>query len=45
MSLISISLVRQLASNLGAIEVVSFGAEVQLVFEKPDDDDIFTVRS
>lgn len=37
LSLIQISLVRQLASKLGAIEVVSFGAEVQLVFEKPED--------
>ena len=37
LSLISISLVRQLASNLGAIEVVSSGAEVAIVFEKADD--------
>lgn len=37
LSLIQIALVRQLASNLGAVEVVSFGAEVQLVFEKPED--------
>ncbi len=37
LSLISISLVRQLASKLGAIEVVSNGAEVQIVFEKPED--------
>ena len=37
LSLISISLVRQLASNIGAIEVVSSGAEVAIVFEKADD--------
>ncbi len=37
LSLISISLVRQLASNLGAVEVVSSGAEVDLIFEKPED--------
>ena len=37
LSLISISLVRQLASNLGAIEVVSMGAEVDIIFEKPED--------
>ena len=37
LSLISISLVRQLASKVGAVEVSSFGAEVDLVFEKPED--------
>lgn len=37
LSLISISLVRQLASKIGAIEVVSYGAEVDLIFEKPED--------
>ena len=37
LSLISISLVRQLASKIGAIEVVSSGAEVDIVFEKPED--------
>lgn len=37
LSLIAISLVRQLASKLGAIEVVSFGAEVSIVFETAED--------
>ena len=37
LSLIQIALVRQLSSNIGAIEVVSSGAEVDLVFEKPED--------
>jgi len=37
LSLIDISLVRQLASKLGAIEVSSFGAEVDIVFENATD--------
>ena len=37
LSLISIALIRQLSSKLSAIEVVSSGAEVDLVFEKPED--------
>lgn len=37
LSLVAISLVRQLASKLGAIEVVSFGSEVSIVFETAED--------
>ena len=37
LSLIDIALVRQLASKLGAIEVCSSGAEVDIIFEKRED--------
>lgn len=37
LSLISVALVRHLAGKMGAIEVHSFGNEVDIIFEKPED--------